>query len=259
MKNSPLFICIYGKKYLSLSKKLKDMKKNLFLFLLLFLTLNVNAKEFKVERCGETLYFELLTIDNNIYIDIKSDNLTNHSIIYFWLDEYIGLKQKYISCNCSENCIVKYDDNIPIYRFFINKVYFKDILYKCISVSIGNKWKIIPRRNIGYFKNFLFNYIITSYDTQLRELTMERDSLIIVNSNISNEDIKPYNEIPTLNNKIHKLNEKENVNIPTKTTTKRKYEKVTEGEKVYPTYIKGKPLYKYKYKYWRNGRWNYRY
>lgn len=255
------------------------MKKNLFLFLLLFLTLNVNAKEFKVERCGETLYFELLTIDNNIYIDIKSDNLTNHSIIYFWLDEYIGLKQKYISCNCSENCIVKYDDNIPIYRFFINKVYFKDILYKCISVSIGNKWKIIPRRNIGYFKNFLFNYIITAYDTQLRELTKERDSLIIVNSNISNENIKLYNEIITLNNKINKLNKKENevneknvsstniqkydsedydgltYNTEKETWVGKKYSRVKEPEKVYNT--SGK--YKYKYKYWRNGRWNYRY
>lgn len=262
------------------------MKKFLLLFLLCFPFLGF-SKEYKVTKSGYDYTFEVVNVEDNIYLDITLPYDVNKTIYFvskYWEFTY----DNYVPLVCDNNSRI----DVNKYRFDITQIW-QLLLYNYEYVSIGNTSNgltigksFIKKKDIHKFRKYLLENIIKIYDINYKNLTAEhlilqaeRDSLLV-------DKLKLSNEISMLNAKVKVLTEEQNkkeieteidddkniystntqkynsedydgltYNAEKKTWVGKKYSRVTEPEKVYNTGTK----HKYKYKYWRNGRWNYRY
>jgi len=225
---------------------------------------------------GETLRLNI-TYNNEGDIRLSVNYIessTETNVIYFWLNERVGLKQTYISAICNEETYKN-----GVYNFRLSQDSFNDIAYNLHSISIGNKWKIVRPKDAYKVREYFIGKLLEQKDKKCLGLTYvidnlkkENERLKGVNKNlqITNDhylkelkEIKEkYNEV--INNTVPQpANHTHQSTIHNSTTSKTPsytYERTTESERVYPPTDKnGKPMYKYKYKYWRNGKWRYRY
>lgn len=220
---------------------------------------------------GETMELELhYNNPNDIKLRISYESLQDINIIYFWLNERIGLKQNYIYVKC-----VNGDSGY----INITEEHYNKIAYNLHSVSIGNKWKLINKNKSHIVREYFVEQQILYYAEQYQQykketeqtlckLQKENDRLegVIKNLEISNKyyqtELKNLKEKydDCINNNVTSSNNSESTTSTYHSSPSYTYERTTESERVYPPRgSNGKPMYKYKYKYWRNGKWRYRY
>lgn len=252
------------------------MRRALLFIIVLFISFADMANAITFSRNSETLTLNLTyNNENDIWLSVHYiESSTETNTIYFWLNERVGLTQSYISVVCNENSYHK-----GIYIFRLSQDNFNDIAYNLHSISIGNKWKIVRPKNAGKVREYFINKLLEYKDKKCLALTYTIDNLkkenerlngvnknlLITNDNYLKElkEIKEkYNEV--INNTALKPTNYTHQNTTHNSTTSKTpsytYERTTESERVYPPRGQdGKPMYKYKYKYWRNGKWRYRY
>jgi hypothetical protein len=109
------------------------------------------------------------------------------------------------------------------------------------------------------------NLLITNdqYLKELKEIEEKYNEVINNTAPKSTNDylLKEIEEIKEdIKEEINHIHQNTTHNSTTSKTPSYTYERTTESERVYPPRGRdGKPMYKYKYKYWRNGKWRYRY
>ena len=220
---------------------------------------------------GETLKLNV-TYNNEDDIRLSVNYIessTETNVIYFWLNERVGVKQKYILAVCNEETYKN-----GVYNFRLSQDGFNDIAYNLHSISIGNKWKIVRPKDAYKVREYFIEKLLKQKDKKCSELKYtigklekENERLNGVNKNlqIANDYyLKELKEIKEKYNEVTNGLSLQSANYTYQSTTSKTpsytYERTTESERVYPPTDKnGKPRYKYKYKYWRNGKWRYRY
>lgn len=271
------------------------MRRALLFIAVLFISFANMANAITFNRINETLTFNLsYNGENDIWLSIHHiDSSIEVNTIYFWLNERVDLGQRYISAICDEKSYHK-----GVYLFRLSQDNFNDIAYNLHSISIGNKWKIVPQKNAGKVREYFINKLLEYKDKKCLDLTYTIDSLKSENERLNEvnknllitndqylkelEEIKEkYNEIinnitpkstndhllkeieetkEEIKDEINHIYQNTTHNSTTNKTPSYTYERTTESERVYPPRGRdGKPMYKYKYKYWRNGKWRYRY
>ena len=271
------------------------MKKFLFLLIVFsfFSYNNVSAEEYSVTKNNEGIILNIvptISINSGVYFEIKLvKSYSKPPTIYFWLKGHNGLTQRYISCLCDSSCIVRRENNVPVYRIYVNDNTLNKIINECQYISINNGRKLLNERNIGGLKSFIVKEVYTKYieynnnvitaltneknriENENKQLTKKIEELTNENTELKNKNEYYFNKLKKIYNKhnnsvtentVYSHNNTDNneydgltYNSDKKVWVGEKYSRVKEPEKVYNTGTK----YKYKYKYWRNGRWNYRY
>lgn len=276
------------------------MKKILFLIIafLFFSFNNVSAEEYSVIKNNEGITLNIvptININSGVYFEIKLvKSYSNPPTIYFYLKGHNGLTQRYISCLCDSSCIVRRENNVPVYRIYVNDNALNKIINECQYITINNGRKLLNERNIGELKIFIVKEVYTKYfeynnnvitdlineknriENENKRLIKKIDELTNKNIELEKKNEDYFNRLKKIYNKYNNSvtgntdsNEYEDLTYNTnnndyegltynsdkKVWVGKKYSRVKDAEKVYNTGTK----YKYKYKYWRNGRWNYRY
>lgn len=227
----------------------------LFSIILFLLSIISHSKPISFSHNGETMEIELQynNIDD-IKLRITYDSSQEIEVIYFWLNERIGLKQSYIHIQCID-CDSGYIN--------ISEEYYKKIAYNLHSISIGNKWKLVSKNKSYLVREYFVEQQILYYIKQYHLYKKENEK-ILFSLQQENEELKSINKKLETSLKEF-INETSNVTITNskisyKIDPSYTYERTTESERVYPPKdSNGKPKYKYKYKYYRNGKWRYRY
>ena len=145
------------------------MKKFLFLIIVFsfFSYNNVSAEEYSVTKNNEGIILNIvptISINSGVYFEIKLvKSYSNPPTIYFWLKGHNGLTQRYISCLCDSSCIVRRENNVPVYRIYVNDNALNKIINECQYITINNGRKLLNERNIGELKSFIVKEVYTKY------------------------------------------------------------------------------------------------
>lgn len=242
----------------------------IFSSLLLLISIISYSAPISFSHNGETMELELqYNNPDDIKLHISYETSQDINTIYFWLNERIGLKQNYIYVKC-----VNGDSGY----INITEEHYNKIAYNLHSVSIGNKWKLITKNESYIVREYFVEQQILYYAKQYQQYKKETEQTLFrlqkennrLEGVIKNLEISNQYYQTELKNLKEKYNDCLNNNVTTNTNDDRvstynsspsyTYERTTESERVYPPRgSNGKPMYKYKYKYWRNGKWRYRY